>query len=126
MSTKTKEKFTAVLTHASDKNRIVEIREAAGLSEKDTMTAILDAAMPFRDKIIEAAKKLVEAKVASRETLRLQKYEDFKAEQKAVRAAIKAKREASPAPETPAAPLGEAQSIQPPTSANKNKKGVQV
>lgn len=78
-------KFTAALLHEADKERIIELRKKLNLTEKDTMTAILDAAeQHIEDMLVKAAEK---NKIESeeKEARRKQKYEEFKEAQKEAR-----------------------------------------
>lgn len=83
-------KFTAALLHEADKERIIELRKKLNLTEKDTMTAILDAAeQHIEDMLVKAAEKnKVEAE--EKEARRKAKYEEFKEAQKEARRLIAA------------------------------------
>ena len=84
------EKFTACLTHEDDKKRIVAIREEGGMSEKDTITAILDAAEPHIAEIVAGLKAMKNAVKAAQIANRTAKYEENRAISKAVRASMRA------------------------------------
>jgi hypothetical protein len=89
-------KFTAALLHEDDKNRIIEIRKKLNLTEKDTMTAILDAAEQHMEEMEEAAAAKNKIEQEEKEARRKQKYEEFKEAQKEARrimAAGKVKKE---------------------------------
>jgi tRNA U34 5-carboxymethylaminomethyl modifying enzyme MnmG/GidA len=89
-------KFTAALLHENDKNRIIEIRKKLNLTEKDTMTAILDAAEQHMEEMEEAAASKNKIEAEEKEARRKAKYEEFKEAQKEARrimAAGKVKKE---------------------------------
>ena len=69
-------KFTAALLHEADKNRIIEIRKKLNLTEKDTMTAILDAAEQHMEEMETAAAAKNEKEAEEKEARRKQKYEE--------------------------------------------------
>ena len=70
-------KFTAALLHEDDKNRIIEIRKKLNLTEKDTMTAILDAAEQHMEEMEEAAATKNKIEAEEKEARRKAKYEEF-------------------------------------------------
>jgi hypothetical protein len=78
-------KFTAALLHEADKERIIEIRKKLNLTEKDTMTAILDAAEQHMEEMAEAAAEKNKQADEEKEARRKQKYEEFKEAQKEAR-----------------------------------------
>ena len=83
------EKFTALLCHAEDKDRIVEIRTAGGMSEKDTISAIIAAVWPQKDKIIAGLKATKVAVKAAQIAHRSSQREQMQALMKAAREKVK-------------------------------------
>lgn len=90
VNTQVKAKFTAALLHEADKNRIIKMRDESGLSEKDLMTLIVDAAEAVRETIIAQGKTVTETSKAEREVRRLEKYEMLKQAMKQARESAKA------------------------------------
>ena len=82
-------KFTALLCHSEDKIRIVEIREAGGLSEKDTIAAIIDVIWPQKDAIIAGLKATKVAVKAAQIAERSSQREQMQALMKAAREKVK-------------------------------------
>lgn len=83
-------KFTALLCHSEDKQRVIEIREAGGMSEKDTIAAILDAAWDQKDVIIAGLKATKVAVKAAQIAQRADRHAQSQAAFKAVRAQMRA------------------------------------
>lgn len=86
-------KFTALLCHPEDKERIKEIREAGGMSEKDTVAAIIDAAWEQKDDIIAGLQGARHAVKAAQIAQRKETYDLTQAAMKKVRDQLKAERE---------------------------------
>ena len=84
------DKFTALLCHSEDKARIVEIREAGGLSEKDTIAAIIDAVWPQKDEIIAGLQAMKGAVKAAKSAQRSAAREQMQALMKEAREKVKA------------------------------------
>jgi hypothetical protein len=89
-TTENKPKFTAALLHEADKARIIELRNKSGLSEKDLMTLIVDAAMTIADEIVAKGQKITADSASNRETNRKAKYELLKEAMKQARETAKA------------------------------------
>lgn len=83
-------KFTAALLHEADKIRIIEIRNNLNLTEKDTMTAILDAAQLHMHEMEAAAEEKNKIEAIEKDIRRKAKYEEFKEAQKQARAIMAA------------------------------------
>lgn len=91
-----KTKFTATLVTAETKNAVVALREQSGLSEKELMTLIVNAAIANKDAILAEAAKIVEANKIEAEERRKNAYQALKERMKAARelaAAQKPKKE---------------------------------
>jgi hypothetical protein len=81
----TKTKFTATLVTADTKNAVVALREQSGLSEKELMTLIVNAAIEQKDAILAKAQTIVEQQKKDAETRRVEAYQALKARMKAAR-----------------------------------------
>ena len=83
----TQNKFTATLVNEADKALVVQLRNETGLSEKQVMTLIINAAMQpkIRDEIVATAKNIVTNQAKEREEARKANYESLKQAMKEVR-----------------------------------------
>lgn len=95
-----KQKFTATLVHESDKDIVVEIREASKLSEKDIMAKIIKFGLQHRDEILAEAAEEIATKTAEREQTKKENYELLKVKMKEAREQAKAARKAKSTPQT--------------------------
>jgi hypothetical protein len=83
-------KFTACLVHENDKDRIKDMRTKLNLTEKDTMTMIIDYAENHIDEMIEQAAEKNRLAEEAKEARRKEKAEDFKLAQKEARKLVAA------------------------------------
>lgn len=85
-----KPKFTACLVHEQDKDRIKELRTKLNLTEKDTMTLLLDAAESHLEEMQQRAAAINKQSEEQKEARRKAKQEENKEAQKMARKLIAA------------------------------------
>ena len=90
----TMNKFTAALVTESTKQQIVDLRNETGLSEKELMTLIVNAALNSRDEIIAEAIKIVQFAKIDRANRKAEAYQNLKLKMQQARAEIKAAKQA--------------------------------
>jgi len=87
---KTAPKYTACLVHDTDKDRIKDLRTKLNLTEKDTMSMLIDFAEGHMDEMVEKATEINKQTEEAKEARRKEKYEEMKEAHKAARKLIAA------------------------------------
>lgn len=75
---KIKEKFTATMVHAEDKQFAIDLRKETNLTEKQTMSLIFANARNNRDAIVAAGKKIAQDELQETEERRKKSQEALK------------------------------------------------